>query len=125
MAGRTPNTTVCGIPTHLGGPIHYGGGHITVGVGKLGHYRSISKPGAKRLLKSLFGHERTPRPGYEIKLCGDQYLENMSGSFQIRKRVPGDISGAKREPPPIYHPRQGPPPGVPVLKGRRTRKRRR
>jgi hypothetical protein len=35
------------------------------------------------------------------------------------------LVGAKREPPPIYHPRQGPPPGVPVLKGRRTRKRRR
>jgi hypothetical protein len=34
------------------------------------------------------------------------------------------IAGTKREPPPVYHPRQGPPPGVPVLKGARLKRRR-
>lgn len=96
MAGRKPNATVCGVPTYLGGSIYYSGGHLTTVPGKLGHHRSISKPGAKRLLSALFGHERLPRPGHEIQLCGDQYLENMSGSYQVRKRGSGEMSGARR-----------------------------
>jgi len=36
-----------------------------------------------------------------------------------QRRVPPP--GAKREPPPVFHTRQGPPPGVPTLKGRRRR----
>jgi hypothetical protein len=92
-----PNATVCGIPTSLGGAVHYDGGHLTTGIGPLGHWRAISKPAAKRLLSSLFGHERLPRPGYEVKLCGDQYLENISGSFQVRKRGSGEMSGRRRK----------------------------
>lgn len=91
------NATVCGIPTFLGGAVHYGGGHLTTGVGKLGHWRSIGKPGAKRLMKALFGHERVPRPGYEVKLCDDQYLENIAGSFQVVRRAPGEMRGARRK----------------------------
>jgi len=36
-----------------------------------------------------------------------------------QRRVPPP--GTKREPPPVFHTRQGPPPGVPMLKGRRRR----
>ena len=90
-----PNATVCGVPTRLGGAIHYGGGHLTTGVGPLGHWRAISKPGAKRLLKALFGHERTPRPGHEVKLCDAQFLENMSGSFQVVRRASGEMRGVR------------------------------
>lgn len=91
-----PNATVCGVPARLGGAVHYGGGHITTGVGRLGHWRSISKPGARRLMKALFGHERLPRPGHEVKLCDDQYLESMSGSLQVVRRASGEMRGGRR-----------------------------
>ena len=91
-----PNATVCGVPEVLGGPIHYNSTSPKPGVGTNGHYRAISRPGAKRVVKALFGHERLPRPGFERKLCENQYLVNNLGSLDIVRRGPGDIRGARR-----------------------------
>lgn len=97
MAAPKPNATVCGIPTRIGGTIRYGGGNVYVNARDIGGYASISKPGAKRLMMALFGHARLPRPGYETKLCADQYLVNMSGSLQVNRRASGPIAGPSRK----------------------------
>lgn len=91
-----PNATVCGVSTRLGKSIDYGGGHIAPTARRLGVYAPISKPGARRLMRALFGHERLPRPGYEVTLCDNQYLGNMSGSFQVERRASGDFRGVTR-----------------------------
>jgi hypothetical protein len=96
MPAPKPNATVCGVPVYIGKPISYGGGHIAPTARHLGQYASISKPGAKRLMDALFGHTRLPRPGYEVKLCEDQYLSSMSGSMQIERRASGDFRGVRR-----------------------------
>lgn len=95
MATPKPNATVCGVPTRLSHAIRYGGGNIYSGARNIGQYASISKPGAKRMMLALFGHARLPRPGYETKLCGDQYMENMNGLYHIVRRAPGDFQGAR------------------------------
>lgn len=90
-----PNSTVCGVPTSLGGPLHWEGSDTKVGIGPKGHYRSISKPGAKRLVQAIFGdNAKVPRVNTSIKLCDDQYLENVSGSFQVARNAPGELRGA-------------------------------
>lgn len=90
-----PNATVCGVPTSLGGAIHDDGGNLRTGVGPAGHWRAISKPGAKRLMKAIFGHERLPRLGQSVKLCDGQYLDNVH-TFQVRRDQPGEMRGAGR-----------------------------
>lgn len=90
-----PNATVCGIPTSLGGAVNDHGGRLATGVGPTGHWRAISKPGARRLLQALFGHERLPRLGHSIKLCDDQYLDNVH-TLQVRRTAPGEMRGTRR-----------------------------
>lgn len=91
-----PNARICGVPTKVGRPISYGGGHIVPSARKLGQYASISKPGARRLMEALFGPgKRPPRPGYEVRLCADQYLVNRSGSFEIVRRASGEFQGVR------------------------------
>lgn len=91
-----PNAVVCGIPTSLGGAVHDDDGRLKVGVGARGHWRAISKPGAQRLVRALFGPSaRLPRLGHSIKLCDDQYLDNVH-TLQVRRTAPGEMRGARR-----------------------------
>lgn len=95
-----PNATVCGVPAKLSRPLSNSGQHIAPEQRRPGQYASISKPGAKRLVQALFGHARLPRPGHGVKLCGDQFLHNISGSFQVTRYAAGEFAGtAKRRKP--------------------------
>lgn len=91
-----PNAVVCGIPTRVGKRTSYGGGNIYPGAVNIGSYAPISKPNAKNLMRALFGHERLPRPGYEVPLCGYQYLENKAGKLEIVRRQSGGFQGRRR-----------------------------
>ena len=89
------NATVCGIPTRVGKRATYGGGSIYPGARNIGAFAPISKASAKLLVRSLFGHERLPRMGYELTLCDHQYLNNKSGKFEIVRRASGEFQGAR------------------------------
>ena len=62
----------------------------------IGKYVSISKPEAKRLVQFIFGpNAKVPRTNQATRLCDDQYLENVSGSFQVNRRASGDFRGLR------------------------------
>lgn len=89
------NATVCGIPTRVGKRASYGGGNIYPGARAIGSVAPISKASAKHLVRSLFGHERLPRMGYELTLCANQYLNNKSGKLEVVRRAAGEFQGAR------------------------------
>ena len=86
---------VCQIRVPIGMPISYGGGHIAPTARHLGMYAPVSKPTAKKLAAAI--GVRVPRPGWEVTLCKDTYLANMSGSFQVERRASGEFQGVKRK----------------------------
>ncbi len=99
MAGRRSNATVCGVPVTVGGPIVDYGGQVRTGTGPYGHRRSISTPGAMRLVDAIFGAgAKPPRRGQTVKLCGDLTLERSAYAkeFYVRKHGAGEMSGRKR-----------------------------
>jgi len=74
-------------------------------------------------------------PGNEVAVleckqnrCGAPHPKSPRGLHGRKKRRRG-LGNGKYEPPPSWHERKGPPPGVPIipsnLKGRKSRKRRR
>lgn len=89
------NATVCGIPTRVGKRASYGGGNIYPGARAIGSVAPISTASAKHLVRSLFGHERLPRMGYELTLCTHQYLSNTSGKLEVVRRASGEFQGAR------------------------------
>lgn len=87
---------ICGIPAKTGGIIKYDlRGPFVDDPSRvaLGSYVALSKPEAKRLATAL--NVKVPRVGYAVQLCGEQYLENQAGSFQVNRRATGEFRGTK------------------------------
>lgn len=81
-----------------------------------GYERKTDAEHDARGVPRTYGKAKVKRDGRGYKVC---YTVKKHG-----KGVPASLRGAKREPPPVYHPRMGPPPGVPLRGARRRRKKR-
>jgi hypothetical protein len=86
--------TVCGLKVSVSDAKSYGGGHLYPGARDIGTTAHVSKATAQKLAKGA-GAARTPRLGYELKLCEHMYLENVSGTFRVIKRASGGLSGRR------------------------------
>lgn len=93
---------VCGVPVLAYNEQTYGGGHIAPTARNIGRFAHVSKATAKKLLKTLFGHEKLPRAGYEMKLCDNQYLGHRRNAFdaslpyEVVRRASGEFAGTTK-----------------------------
>ena len=84
-----PRIKVCGLPVLVWGETVYSAGPGSPESGRAG---KVSRATALRL-SAVAGHPRPPGPGSEMRVCGQTWLVNAGGRFEIARREPGAFAG--------------------------------